>query len=278
MLRSEALLFNEVKQPLESFPEYSKPRLIRFGMFYRSIYCNGRIFISTDDLENAVKSSDAAFKGDPLHDYFNNVGKLPPWRRVLRKAIRKLLFDSFIRDMWDSWVREGSGWTIDDGDACISFTDPSKPEVPPRHPFLRRILLPIWNLQSTEEQINRQQEHAAKELKAIEKAIGDRKPEMLCLRLIFTNPKKQGRGYGYTLGRIATDRADELSKPIYLMSSNVKANTKFYNSLGFVTTAEIILGDSNPTWDKPPIVIALMVREPQSRQFDQFDRAKTVPA
>jgi len=251
MLRGEAMLFSETKHPLESFPGSPKPRLIQY-----------------DDIESACKSNDEAFKGDPLQDYFNKVGTLPPWRRALRKAIRRMLFDLFVRDMWDRWVREGTGWTIDDGDACISFTDPAKPEVGPRHPLLKRVLLPIWKLQWTEEQMKRRLEYTAKEPKAIEEAIGDRKSEMLYLRLIFSHPKKQGRGYGYTLGKVATDRADELSMPMYLMSSNVDANTKFYNSLGFVTAAEIIVGDNNPTWGKPPVVIALMVREPQSPQLD----------
>lgn len=45
---------------------------------------------------------------------------------------------------------------------------------------------------------------------------------------------------------------------MYLVSSNVKANTKFYNSLGFKAIAEMQLGDENPTWKKPPIVIAVV--------------------
>lgn len=36
-------------------------------------------------------------------------------------------------------------------------------------------------------------------------------------------------------------------------------NTGFYNSLGFVEKGRILLGDNNPTWHEPPVVL-LVVR------------------
>lgn len=41
------------------------------------------------------------------------------------------------------------------------------------------------------------------------------------------------------------------------MSSNIK-NTAFYNSVGFNTVAEIVLGDTNPEWEHPPVIICLV--------------------
>ena len=44
----------------------------------------------------------------------------------------------------------------------------------------------------------------------------------------------------------------------YLISSNVKANTGFYNSVGFFTVKEVLLGDDNPAWKEPPVVFAIV--------------------
>lgn len=41
------------------------------------------------------------------------------------------------------------------------------------------------------------------------------------------------------------------------MSSNVN-NTGFYNSLGFVTEADILMGDDDPDWHTKPVVIKLV--------------------
>ena len=44
----------------------------------------------------------------------------------------------------------------------------------------------------------------------------------------------------------------------WLSSSNVEANTRFYNALGFHTVATIFAGDSNPTWQEEPVPIAIV--------------------
>ena len=41
------------------------------------------------------------------------------------------------------------------------------------------------------------------------------------------------------------------------MSSNIK-NTGFYNSLGFVTKAQVSVGDEDPDWTEPPVVVSLV--------------------
>lgn len=57
---------------------------------------------------------------------------------------------------------------------------------------------------------------------------------------------------------IVKSQADRRCLPTYLISSNVKANTGFYNSLGFFTVKELLLGDDNPTWKEPPVVVAVV--------------------
>lgn len=53
-------------------------------------------------------------------------------------------------------------------------------------------------------------------------------------------------------------QADKQGRAIWLSNSNVKANTAFYNSLGFVTVHELSIGDENPTWDEPPVKVAIV--------------------
>lgn len=41
------------------------------------------------------------------------------------------------------------------------------------------------------------------------------------------------------------------------MSSNIN-NTGFYNSLGFMAAADVLLGDNDPDWNAPPVVIKIV--------------------
>lgn len=41
------------------------------------------------------------------------------------------------------------------------------------------------------------------------------------------------------------------------MSIN-RANTGFYNYLGFKTVKEVSIGEDNPTWTEPPIIMDLV--------------------
>ncbi len=35
-------------------------------------------------------------------------------------------------------------------------------------------------------------------------------------------------------------------------------NTGYYNYLGFITVKEFTLGEENPTWKEPPVIIAIV--------------------
>ena len=49
-------------------------------------------------------------------------------------------------------------------------------------------------------------------------------------------------------------QADALLCATYLTSSNVD-NTQFYEACGFKTVAEITLGEGNPDWKEPPVIV-----------------------
>ncbi|KAI0700775.1 hypothetical protein BC835DRAFT_367096 [Cytidiella melzeri] len=89
--------------------------------------------------------------------------------------------------------------------------------------------------------------------------LGDSRKDMAYLALLATTPVKQGRGYASALVKMVVEEADAQGRMVWLMSSNI-VNTGFYNSHGFVTKVKITVGEDNPTWDRPPVVICLMVR------------------
>lgn len=119
-------------------------------------------------------------------------------------------------------------------------------------------------------------EWGAKFKKTVEEVLGDRKESMWYLAEVATHPDHQGHGYGSALIRQFTEQvcvvksikklsvvlertfqADAHGCASWLMSSNVN-NTGFYNSLGFVTEADILMGDDDPDWDTKPVVIKLV--------------------
>jgi len=91
--------------------------------------------------------------------------------------------------------------------------------------------------------------------------LGERLEEMVHLDLLATSPMSQGKGYGFALVSAVTSTADLQNRSTYLLSSNIQ-NTTFYNSCGFTTIANVVLGSSNPSWKAPPVIMPLMVRKP----------------
>ncbi|OBZ76466.1 hypothetical protein A0H81_03748 [Grifola frondosa] len=53
--------------------------------------------------------------------------------------------------------------------------------------------------------------------------------------------------------------ANEQHRATWLITSDAY---RFYETVGFSTIAEFEVGDGNPTWNKPPIVVRVMLKEP----------------
>lgn len=141
---------------------------------------------------------------------------------------------------------------------------------------------------STDFHTQRMTEFMEKMQAAVKEAVGDRAADMLLLERLATAPAKQGRGYGTALCEALNDivsqsrfmlyatvadtvtragQADVRGLPLYLVSSNVAANTAFYNHVGYLTVKEIYVGDNDPSWKNPPIPVALVsgpLRLPES--------------
>ncbi|KAH9946942.1 hypothetical protein B0H21DRAFT_740954 [Amylocystis lapponica] len=149
--------------------------------------------------------------------------------------------------------------TIGEGDAFVSFTPPGKQQgviervVSAVAGWLEKVLRSI----NTAELKHRRTEYADKLGVAIKSAFGDNVNNMMSLDSISTIPSKQGRGYGRELVRSVTAKADAEGRSTWLVSSNV-ANTTFYGRCGFSVAGQFALGDSNPLWDKGPIIVRVV--------------------
>lgn len=111
----------------------------------------------------------------------------------------------------------------------------------------------------SKEQRKRLEEVQTKITALIEESLGVDALSMRVINSLATAPEYQGRGYGGALVDEVTRRADAEGRSSYLISSNT-ANTEFYNSHGFFTLAETVVGNNNPTWKGPPISMPLMIR------------------
>ncbi|KAH8107645.1 hypothetical protein BXZ70DRAFT_1606 [Cristinia sonorae] len=145
----------------------------------------------------------------------------------------------------------------------IGSSDPAKPQRR-KHKALGTVLQFLTrHLVHTAEQNRRSAEFSRKMRPALEEALGDRLASCISLDFLATLPDKQGHGYGSALCNIVTAEADARNMETFLISSNVAANTVFYNQFGFFTEKTFFLGEDDPTWKKDPVPIAIMVRGPR---------------
>ncbi|KAL6309445.1 hypothetical protein BKA93DRAFT_821749 [Sparassis latifolia] len=159
-------------------------------------------------------------------------------------------------------------YTVNHGDAIITL-EPAPKAAPPRKPLarvvvaVRRLIVRYLGLFNSKEQKKRFKECDEQLAATLKATIGDQIDDMMSLEGFATAPDKQGRGYGTALAKHVSAIADAQRRSIWLTSSNV-ANTGFYESLDFKTVGEFALGCNNSTWKKPPVVIRIMVRTPQT--------------
>ncbi|KAH6915065.1 hypothetical protein BKA70DRAFT_1420014 [Coprinopsis sp. MPI-PUGE-AT-0042] len=93
----------------------------------------------------------------------------------------------------------------------------------------------------------RRKEFAEKRAAVMKDTIGDRSKDMILVSLVCTDPESRGHGYASALLATITRIADSLETACWLESSNI-LNEPFYNSHGFKTIGEAVIGDQNPTW------------------------------
>ncbi|KAL5487674.1 hypothetical protein ACEPAI_5782 [Sanghuangporus weigelae] len=212
-----------------------------------------------EHLDNAFETVESAFKNDPLLLYIKAGQEWSPFRTVIYRCLWK-----FRRRRE---LRKKLAYTVNAGDAVITATatksGSSKPS-PIDRAFrsLELALLQVFVLHS--EQTKRAKELDSKSAKVVKDELGDKIQSMFYVDLLATNPEHQGHGYATALLKAVLLAADLRGCATYLLSSNI-ANVPFYESFGFVRTADVLLGDDNPKWEHPPLAVALMVRQAKSR-------------
>lgn len=210
------------------------------------------------DLPNALRTLDDAFVNDPFHRYLRdtpdyNGGSLYHTAKQAENAI-----------ICNYYVASSGAWTVESGAAVVVYSPAKSTDSrvdKAVHYVLGGALSQGARLTLTKEQLKRDEELQAKHKAALEQVLGNRQDEVFNLRILAVSPTKQGQGYGSALARTVTGIADAQRRATVLISSN-PMNTGFYNSLGFIEKGQIILGDDSSTWQDPPVVLLVMVREP----------------
>ncbi|OBZ76512.1 hypothetical protein A0H81_03767 [Grifola frondosa] len=180
------------------------------------------------------------FSHHQLEFYPQNAGS-PSFRERRQKIILSLNYGNAIR--------RHQALTVDRGEANCDF-GPAK-ESPDVIDKIVDYIVRCLRVFTTDEQRKRRQEFSMKVSALVRSALGDRVADMIEIHSLATSPAKQGRGYGSAL-------ADAEGRATWLITSDAY---KFYESVGFSVAAACTLGEDNPTWNKPPIVIRVMVRE-----------------
>ncbi|CCM00287.1 uncharacterized protein FIBRA_02317 [Fibroporia radiculosa] len=167
-------------------------------------------------------------------------------------------------------------WTIGGGDSVVCYSSPSD-TLSRRRKRLYTIL--DWLVDASDKSLSRifrssrqrarRAEFSAKITAAASGGIGNRVDQLISIDYLATAADKQGRGYASRLVNQVTAMADAQSRGTWLFTGQY--NVGFYERLGFVNVREFALGD-DPTWTKGPVVLCVMLREPQSLDSNLLDR------
>ncbi|OCH92164.1 hypothetical protein OBBRIDRAFT_469984 [Obba rivulosa] len=220
-------------------------------------------------IPKATKSTMAASEDDPLNKYILNTPDAHK-ARFLRRRQKVWFFLNFT-----SYVRKKQIFTVNGGDAIVNY-DPAPNGGDVRNPLNRLLdqisiaMMDSLKIFDAPEQRKRKAELKSKHETVIKEVLGDAVKDMVALGSLATAPSKQRLGYGTMLVRVVTALADSQGRHTVLTSSNI-ANTGFYEGCGFHTVGEVLMGEGNPTWDGPPVILRVMVRPPAQPQFGQVD-------
>ncbi|KZT73054.1 hypothetical protein DAEQUDRAFT_722157 [Daedalea quercina L-15889] len=223
---------------------------------------NGRSFdeavkvIRFVNVPRAASTKTAAFAHDPLFEYMRNTPDAEESR-----LIRLLDYlTNFLQFIVRAHVQRAL--VVDGGYAYVAFGVPG--DITSSLERVASAMIRCIRKARTPEQNKRWSETMEKQDAAIQEAIGERIRGMFCVYDLAAHPDRQGRGYGSALMAAANAKADDLGLASWLVSSNIN-NTAFYESCGFVTVRQFAVGEDNPTWTKPPVVVSIMVREAHGR-------------
>ncbi|KAJ2914545.1 hypothetical protein MD484_g5884, partial [Candolleomyces efflorescens] len=215
------------------------------------------------DLWTASKNWEAAFANDPLYHYVREGKKQTRAQNLYNRVmISSLLF---------SWRRTKITITLNHGSSVVIATPPSKghPQTP-RDKFTEWFQNTVLSLSSIPNGcLKREEEVNSKLEKVVSEKVGERAKVMIYVDLVFTAPESQGHGYASTLLKTLTTLADTLGQACWLVSSNI-VNEPFYNSHGFISVGELLLGNENPSWHEKPVRVQVSSKVLAMDLFQSF--------
>ncbi|KAF8897727.1 hypothetical protein BD779DRAFT_1465844 [Infundibulicybe gibba] len=144
-------------------------------------------------------------------------------------------------------------------------------------PFLRTLSHYTFNrLRKTRnpEQTKRRRETDERIEEFIATLLGSRASEMFYVTCVATEPASQGKGNASLLIQAAIShvrcntqshclpliwdyQANQSRRSIWLCTDS-EANVKFYSMRGFETIGVTMVGDENPAWHGPPVILSLV--------------------
>ncbi|KZT06784.1 uncharacterized protein LAESUDRAFT_137217 [Laetiporus sulphureus 93-53] len=214
------------------------------------------------EIPYAVHASMLATKDDPLAHYLEDTPDAGLNRaRKYRSKVGLYLTTG-------DGVRRHEVMTVGGGDSNIIYSH-ARDLVPRRRRLVNDAVqqviqrfLRLLRITYTKQQLARHQEFREKFEPAVEEAIGKRANELFEINGLSTHPEKQGRGYASALVEHVTMLADKYSRGTWLLTNEY--TTGFYARLGFATVKSIVLGEHDPTWTEGPVVVCIMLREPEA--------------
>ncbi|EJD01582.1 uncharacterized protein FOMMEDRAFT_169673 [Fomitiporia mediterranea MF3/22] len=251
---------------LDKLPEMDEKQLLHYLAFEAALSSSDYLLekkvevkrLRKRDIRTASQTLIDASEHDPLAVYVRDT---PDARRPkLHRKSERLRYAIGCRQ----WVRRNWGLTVNEGRAVVCALPATESNKKTRRDkridgFYRLISRALSLIGDSKLQRKRYNEVSRILDEFSANTLGSAVREMWSVNALATSPDFQRRGYGGALVDAITKMADAESRSTYLLSSN-PANTEFYNSHGFFTIAEVFIGVDDPTWHRPPLPIALMVR------------------
>ncbi|KAF5321493.1 hypothetical protein D9619_000664 [Psilocybe cf. subviscida] len=251
-------IFGLLFKPMSEFSGYEKALQATDG------YAVDVQPLKLSEIWTAANTWEKAMVGDPYMEYHLADGRPTPHKiqRIANAAMLAL------------WIGDVPIFTAEGGASLsLNYNPMGRPKTrlgKLKHKLAMKIYVSTDG-KKTKEQQKRWDECREKEDACFRKAIPpEEAKEMYIVGQMATDPQYQGRGLGSAVLQAMTALANKEHRACWLTSSNI-ANEAFYNSNGFFAMAQFTVGESNPSWHKKPVLVQIMVREPEGgrRVFEQ---------
>jgi len=201
-----------------------------------------------------------AFRNDPQLRYQRDDENQTRWTLAIDKIAIASIMSLLVKSNVALTIQSGAAFII--AAPALGGANPNRPIDRAIRAIINALVAVLTRKFGSAEQRKRNKEVEEKSKEVVNRVLGNRTKDMLNVILLATEPASQGYGYGGSLLDAVTSLADITGQASWLTSTNVR-NTQFYNSHGFETVGEVVLGDQNPTWRRAPVLVKIMVREPQ---------------